>query len=417
MTDPNGCSCAPGRLMPVDEALDLLDRRTAVAVGIETVPLAEALGRVLARDVVSAISLPPCDNSAVDGYAVRLDDLSPDRDTRLPVTGRIAAGATLGRPARRGEAIRIFTGAAVPDGVDTVLMQEDCRAEGDRVTLPPWTGRGANVRRAGEDVSAGAVALRAGGRLRAQELGLAAAVGQPELAVRERLRVALFSTGDELREPGAPLPPGCIHDSNRASVRGLLEGLGCAVTDLGILADREEVVRAALAGASEGHDLIVTSGGVSTGEEDHVKAAVEALGGLHFWRLAIKPGKPIAMGEVNGVPFLGLPGNPVAAMVTFLVVARPMVLKLAGRADTRPRPYPVRAGFAFRNQPGRREYLRGRLEWGDDGVPRAIPFPSQGSGVLSSMTRSDGLIVVSEAVEVIAPGDNVPFLPFSALVG
>ncbi|MEO5375979.1 MAG: molybdopterin molybdotransferase MoeA [Alphaproteobacteria bacterium] len=407
------CGTAP---MTVDEALALLARRATVAVPTEVVPIRRALGRVLAQDVVAALSLPPCDNAAMDGYAVFFDDLVPGAETRLPVTARVPAGAVLSHPILRGQAVRIFTGAAMPDGPDTVVMQEHCRVDGDHVVLPPGIQRGANRRPAGGDVTPGTVVLSAGRRLRPQDLGMAAAIGQAELTVYRPLRVALFSTGDELREPGTPLPAGCIHDANRYSVSALLEGLGCAVTDLGILADRVEVVRTALAAAAASHDLIVTSGGVSTGEEDHVRAAVEGQGRLHFWRLAVKPGKPIAMGQVGDVPFLGLPGNPVAAMVTFLVVARPLVLRLSGRTETAVPRHGVRADFTFRKPAGRREFLRARLRTGEDGQPEAVTFPAQGSAILSSMVHSDGLVDLGERIETVQPGDTVTFLLFADLM-
>ncbi|RMD65238.1 MAG: molybdopterin molybdenumtransferase MoeA, partial [Alphaproteobacteria bacterium] len=326
----NDCFAHGGRLMRVDEALELIARRIDCVTDVEEVPVVAALGRVLAEDVIAPHDVPPHDNSAVDGYAVFFDDLDPGGETVLPVTGRAAAGHPLGRPVHRGEAIRIFTGAPMPEGPDTVMMQEDCRLEGDRVVLRPGLKRGANRRRRGEDVRTGATVLHRGRRLRAQDLGQAAAVGRRTLNVSRPLRAALFSTGDEVREPGTPLDPGCIYDSNRAMIHGLLSGLGCAVTDLGILPDRPAVIHEALATAARDHDVIITSGGVSVGEEDHVKQAVEAQGALHLWRLAIKPGRPLALGQVGRVPFVGLPGNPVAVMVTFVTVVRPMILRLMG---------------------------------------------------------------------------------------
>ena len=276
------------------------------------------------------MNLPPHANSAVDGYAVAHADLLPDRETDLPVGGRAAAGHRLDRALHRGEAIRIFTGAPMPEGADTVLMQEDCVAADGRVRLKPGIRKGANRRHAGEDVALGETALAAGRRLGPADLGLAAALGHHELPVFRRLRVALLSTGDEVREPGMTLPPGAIYDANRFMLKALLESLGCVVTDFGIRPDREAALADTLAAASAEHDLIVTSGGVSTGEEDHVKGAIERVGTLHFWRLAIKPGRPVALGQVGRVPLIGLPGNPVAVVVTFAVLARPLILKLAG---------------------------------------------------------------------------------------
>ncbi|MCH9013037.1 MAG: molybdopterin molybdotransferase MoeA [Proteobacteria bacterium] len=410
------CFAQGGRLMRVEEALDLLARSVVRVTESEPVALAAALGRILAEDVVSPHDVPPHDNSAVDGYAVFFDDLDPEADTVLPVVGRASAGHPLDGPARRGEAVRIFTGAPMPVGTDSVMMQEDCTVDGARVVLRPGLKRGANARARAEDVSAGGTVLRAGMRLRPQDLGQAAAVGRRELLVSQPLRVALFSTGDELREPGAALDAGCIYDSNRTTIHALLTGLGCAVDDLGILADDFEVVRAALAAARPDHDLIVTSGGVSVGEEDHVRSAVEALGRLHLWRLAIKPGRPIALGQIGQVPFVGLPGNPVAVMVTFLTIVRPMILRLMGGTGLTPHHFRVPADFSHRKKKNRREWLRARLVSDGEAGWRAVKFPRQGAGILTSLVEAEGLVELPEEMTVLEPGTLVDFLPFSEVV-
>jgi len=300
------CFAGDDRPMRLDEALAILLPRLPVLAGVEHAPLAQSLDRILAADVTAEIDVPAADNSAVDGYAVYFDDLDPCNETRLPVGGRAAAGHPLDRPARRGEAIRIFTGAPMPAGEndkegapDTVLMQEDCVEQNGVVTIGPGIARGANRRRAGEDLAKGTVALAAGTRLRPQDIGLAASLGATDLAVRTKLRVALFSTGDEIAEPGRSLEPGRIYDSNRYTLAALLTQLGLVVSDLGILPDRREAVTAALVDAAGDHDAIVTSGGVSVGDEDHVKAAVAAHGRIHLWRLAIKPGRPVALGQIR----------------------------------------------------------------------------------------------------------------------
>jgi molybdopterin molybdotransferase len=417
------CFAGGDALIPAQAALDLILPRLVRVTAEESLPLVECLDRILAADVTAAIDVPGDDNSAVDGYAVYFADLDPTAETRLPIGGRAAAGHPLGRAQRRGEAVRIFTGASMPageagqPGPDTVMMQEDCRVEGDAVLIAPGIRRGANRRQAGEDVAAGSHALAAGTRLRPQDIGLAAALGLTRLAVATRLRVALFSTGDELAEPGRALAPGTIYDSNRFTLAALLAQLGCAVTDLGILPDRPDAIRRALADAARDHALLLTSGGVSAGEEDHVKAAVAALGRLHVWRLAIKPGRPIALGQVDApggpVPFVGLPGNPVAVMVTFLRIARPIILRLMGADGREPLHFPVRAAFDYRKKRGRREWLRVRLGRGPDGVPVAHKFPRDGAGILRSMVEADGLAELPEDLVELAAGAMVDFLPFS----
>ncbi|MDX1424151.1 MAG: molybdopterin molybdotransferase MoeA [Kiloniellales bacterium] len=407
------CFAHGGRLMTTAEALERLTGRVSRVTEDEPVALAEGLGRILAEDLVAPADVPPHDNSAVDGYAVYFDDLDPAAETRLPVVGRAAAGHPLAGPAERGAAVRIFTGALMPAGPDTVMMQEDCRVEDGQVVIAPGIRRGANRRVHGEDIRAGARVLAKGQRLRAQDLGQAAAVGRTALQVSRPLKVALFSTGDELREPGAPLEPGCIYDSNRVTVSALLQGLGCRVSDLGILEDRAEVIRAALAAAAGDHELIVTTGGVSVGEEDHVKQAVDALGAIHFWRLAIKPGRPIALGQVARVPIVGLPGNPVAVVVTFVNLVRPLILSLMGGTDLLPHHFRVRAAFDHKKKKNRREWVRARLEADAEGGWQAIKFPRDGAGILSSLVESDGLVELPEEMTYLKRGTLVDFLPFS----
>jgi len=410
------CFAFGGDLMSPAGALALLKGNLAPVAAIERIALKDAAGRILAEPLVATRDVPPADNVAVDGYAVCFDDLSETESTVLPIGGRAAAGHPLREAAQRGVAIRVFTGALLPQGTDTVLMQEDCRVVNGAVTIPHGIKRGANRRSAGEDVKAGTTVLLAGRRLRAQEVGLAASLGLTSLDVYRKLRVALFSTGDELREPGDALPLGAIYDANRYTLQALLSSLGCAVSDLGILPDKADSVRAALASAAETHDLVLTSGGMSTGEEDHVKAAVEALGKLHFWRLAIKPGRPVAMGQVGRVPFMGLPGNPVAVMVTFLLLARPAVLLLAGAVEAGPRLYRVRAGFEYKKRPNRTEYVRARLTRAEDGNWIAEKFARDGAGILTSMVESDGLVEVGDGVARLEIGAPVDFLPFAEVI-
>ena len=411
----NDCFAFGGELMSVDEAKALIAERIAVAAGVEDVPLIEADGRVLAEDIAAPLDLPPFDNSAVDGYAVRFADLAAGQETVLAVVGRIAAGAALERPVPARGAVRIFTGAPLPAGLDTVFMQEDVGAAGDAVVLPAGLKPGANRRLAGEDIARGRTALAAGHRLSPRDIGLIAALGIAAVPVRTPLRVAVFSTGDEVISPGEPLGPAKLYDANRFMLQAMLRRLGCRATDLGILRDEPRALARALAGAAADHDLIVTSGGVSTGEEDHVKAAVESAGALTFWRIAIKPGRPVAMGVVAGTPFIGLPGNPVAAFVTFAHVARAVIARLSGERLARPRAYPVLAGFAYRKKEGRREYVRVRIEERDDGALVARKHPREGAGVITSLTETDGLVELPEPVTRVEPGEVLRFLPYDLL--
>jgi molybdopterin molybdotransferase len=406
------CFAFGGKLLDIEAAAALIAERVPAPEGAEAVPLGAARGRVLAEALRAPGPLPPFFNAAVDGYAFRHADLAAVGETRLPVAGRVQAGEAAA-PLAPGTAARIFTGAPMPDGADTVMMQEDAREEAGAVLLPPGLKRGANCRPAGEDVAQGALALPAGRRLRPADLGLAAALGLATLPVRKLVRVGVFSTGDELAEPGRPLRPAQTYDSNRFTLLALLAGLPVAPTDLGILPDDREATARALAAAAAEHDLLLTSGGVSTGEADHVRAAIEAGGRLVFWRLAIKPGRPAAMGVVNRVPVVGLPGNPVAAVVTFLHLARPLVLRLAGALPERLLRFPAMADFAYRKKAGRREYVRVALAF-SDGVPLARKYPREGAGLLTSLTESDAFAELPEEVTQVAPGDPVQVLPFRA---
>src|SRR5689334_22756801 len=410
------CFAFGGPMLSVDEAVGIITSRVTPILEIERVALIEADGRILARDVAAPLPLPPFTNSAVDGYAVPGRELPRDKEQAFPVEGRVQAGIT-GAASRPGHAVRIFTGAPMPEGVDTVFMQEDVRIdEAGRVVLPAGLKPGANVRPAGEDIPVGTVALKAGQRLRPQDVALAAAFGLTQLDVVRRIKVAVFSTGDELASPGETRAAAQLFDSNRFMLMAMLKRLGCDVSDLGILRDAREPLAKALKDVAGAHDLILTTGGVSTGEEDHVKAGVESVGSLVLWRMAIKPGRPVAMGIIGGTPFIGLPGNPVASFVTFVHVVRPTVLALSGALPAPLLPIPVRAAFAYKKKSGRREYVRVNLRRAQDGALEAVKFPREGAGLLSSLVDTDGLVELGETLTKVEPGERVGFLGYANLL-
>ena len=390
-------------MITVHEAHERLRRNNRVRVDDESVDLKDCLGRVLAADVVSSIDVPPADNSAMDGYALRREDWL-GADHALEISQRITAGAPPA-PLKPGTAARIFTGAEIPEGADVVVMQEKCRTDGERVFMDVVGDAGANIRPRGQDIRQGGTVLQKGHRLRAQDLGLIASLGMARVEVRCRLKVAIISTGEELVEPGKPLKPGQIYNSNRYMLQALLEGWGFDILDFGIAADDPQIISGILSEASREADAIITTGGVSVGEEDHVKAVVESLGHIDLWRVAIKPGKPFAFGDVLGTPFLGLPGNPVSAFVTALVIARPYLFDCQGVSHSEIVPLRETALFDKKGS-FRQEYLRVRTT--ADGVEM---FEKQSSGVLYSTSWGDGF-VVQKADEDIHKGGRVDVIPF-----
>ena len=400
--------------MTVDDALEFILSKATPLADIEDLEISRALGRVLARPQISTLNVPPADNSAMDGYALASSDIATDGGTRLRVSQRIAAGQT-SQALTPGTAARIFTGAPIPLGANCVVMQEHCRVEGDAVIISHPLHAGQNIRACGEDVKAGATILDAGIKLRPQDLGLAASIGLARLPVYRPLRVAIFCTGDELTTPGTDLMPGKIYNANRYTLTGLLQALHCEVIDLGIVPDNLAATCAVLATAAQQSDLIITSGGVSVGDEDHVKAAVEALGHLDMWRIAMKPGKPLAYGKVGATPFFGLPGNPVAVFATFCLFARPFILRCQGMAKTLPQSFLVHADFDWLQKGNRREYLRARLHTDADGITRAVIYPNQSSAALTSVSWAQGLICIAEGTTV-QRGQMVNFISFTELL-
>lgn len=416
------CFAHDPKRMPAAEALALLRSRVDVVVDTEDVLLSNAYGRFLAEPLISERNVPSFDNVAVDGFAfahaaLASSMIEPDGPSRLPLMeGRAAAGHPLKGIVPTGHAVRVLTGGALPDGTDTALMQEDVTIDGNHILIPKGVKQGANCRLAGEDMKKGQVVLEPGLRLRPQEVGIAATMGRPMIKVYQPLRVALVSSGDELREPGVPLPHGMTYDSNRTILRGLLETLGVTISDQGIWPDQADVVQERMRALADDHHVIITSGGASRGDEDHMVEAIRQLGQLHFWQIAVKPGRPLAFGQLQGrlgdTIFIGLPGNPVAAVICFLLFARPMLTALAGGNWPEPNAFLVPADFSMKKKPGRREFLRAQLLRHVDGTQAVRKIEREGSGILTSLTDADGLINVAEDVTSIAPGDPVPFIPF-----
>ncbi|MES9814643.1 MAG: gephyrin-like molybdotransferase Glp [Candidatus Thiodiazotropha sp.] len=408
------CDSHQAQLKPVDEALAFLLDQVKPITQHETLALDESLGRVLAAPVKSQVDVPPWDNSAMDGFAVNSNDLQSD-EVRLHVAQRIPAGS-VGASLEAGTAARIFTGAPVPENADAVVIQEVCRIDGEEVVIMESPATGANIRKAGEDILQGEEILPAGTRLDAQHLGLAASVGVAELTVFRRLKVAVFSSGDELVMPGEALKAGQIYNSNQFTLSGMLQRLGCEVIQLGIVEDTFEATCDALSRAAGEADLVLASGGVSVGEEDHVKPAVERLGSLELWKIASRPGKPLAFGYIGETPFMGAPGNPVSLFVTFSLFARPFILRMQGlTGEVRPKPVSVIAAFEKAATDKRQEYARGRLELNGQGQAVVKLYPNRSSGVLSSVVWANGLAVLPP-LTAIKPGDPVDFIPYNELM-
>jgi len=402
------------KMLTADEAISFLLQRAVASTETETVSILDALDRVLAQPIVSTLNVPPLDNSAMDGYVTRFEDITVGGETILPVSQRIAAGH-VGEQLEPGTAARIFTGAPVPEGADTVIMQEQCEQRGDEVVITGNIKRGDHIRRAGEDITQGSEVMSAGQKIRPQDMGLIASVGIAEIDVYKKIRVAIFSTGDELLMPGEPVEPGKIYNSNRYTLTGLLEKVGCEIVDLGCVPDKLAATRDAMQQASEQADLIMTTGGVSVGEEDYIKAAIDELGSVEMWRVAMKPGKPVAYGEVNKIPFIGLPGNPVSVFVTFCLFARPVIRTMQGCTDVLPRKMKVMSGFDWPRKGPRREFVRAQLQLDESGQQQAITFSSQSSGVLTSTVWAHGLVEIPEHTTV-EKGEMLNWLDFSELV-
>ncbi len=402
------------KLTPLEEVLDILEQSAQPLEDCEIVSLGKASGRVLAHDLISPFDVPAFDNSRMDGYAVRADECSKP----LAISQVIAAGHAA-NPLAQGTAARIFTGAFLPAGADSVVMQENTKSDGNIVSFTLSVEPNQFIGRRGEDIAKGQVVLQAGHRMQPQDVGLAASMGAATLSVVRRPRVAIFSTGDELKEPGEPLETGQIYNSNRYQLGALIKRSGCELMDFGIVADDLEQTQTKLAEAAQNSDMVITSGGVSVGEKDYLREALDKAGKLNLWRINIKPGKPLVFGHLNTVsekqtPYMGLPGNPVSVFVTYLILAQPFLLKLAGANASRPQSFKVAAGFDQPKAQSRRQFLRCRLEV-QDGQLTAIPFNNQSSAVLSSASQSNGLGVVAEEC-TITKGDLIEFYPYEGLL-
>jgi molybdopterin molybdotransferase len=409
------CFAFNGPLLPIEDAAKIMEAQVPPVAEIEAVTLKDVLGRVVAEDIKSPLALPSFENSAVDGYAVRHGDIGASGETKFRIVESVFAGERPARALAASEAARIFTGAPMPKGADTVYMQEDTRVDGNFVIVPPGLKIGANRRLPGEDLKEGAIAIPQGRRLRPQDVALLAAIGIAKIKVRRRVKVAIFSTGNEIVEPGKKLKAASLYDANRFLLLALLAKLGAKTSDLGILADSPKKLAEKIGKAAKTHDLVLTTGGVSTGEADHVKAAVEKLGKLVFWRIAIKPGRPVAMGVIKGAAFAGLPGNPVAVFVTFANIVRPMLFNLMGASSEKFIVLPVRAAFDYKKKKDRREYVRVALRRASDGVMEAFKHPQEGAGVITSLTETDGFAELREDIVAVKKGEMIDFISYAAL--
>ena len=392
----NDCFKYSKKRISLEKAVSILEKRIKCIKKTQKIKLDQSLGRILSKDIISKLNVPPFDNTAVDGYAFKYSDLNKNKETKLKLSGRIAAGQNFNKKIKKGEVARIFTGAKVPEGTNTVIMQEDCNVNDNKIILKPGIFKGANIRKKGEDIKSGKKIITKGSKLKAQDIALIASIGIKEIEVHEKLKVGIFTTGDELFEPGTKASKNGIYDSNRYCLKNLLETINCVVKDYGIKKDKEKLIKNTLKKISKECDLIITTGGMSVGEEDYVRKVVEKNGSLNFWNISIKPGRPVALGNIFKKPFIGLPGNPVSVMITFLKIALPAINKLSGFLSPKENNFIVATDFNFKKKSGRKEFLRVKVSKNSNGQVKIKHFPNTGSGVFTSMVETDGLIELPE---------------------
>ena len=412
----NDCFKHSKKRISLENAVFILEKRIKCIKETQKIKLDQALGRILSKDIISKINVPPFNNSAVDGYAFKYSDLNKKNETTLKLVGRITAGQNFNKKIKTGEIARIFTGAKVPEGADTVIMQEDCNDTDNQIVLKPGIFKEANIRKKGEDIKYGKKILLKGSKLKAQDIGLIASIGIKEIHVFEKLTVGIFTTGNELYEPGTKTSNSGIYDSNRYCLKNLLKTINCSVKDYGIKKDNEKLIKNTLKKISKECDLIITTGGMSVGEEDYVRKVIEKNGSLNFWNIAIKPGRPVALGNIFKKSFIGLPGNPVSVMITFLKIALPTINKLSGFSSPKEKNFIVTTDFNFKKKSGRKEFLRVTISKNLNGQIKIKNYPKSGSGVFTSMVETDGLIELPEKLTYLKKGTKIRFVPYSEIL-
>jgi len=412
----NDCFKHNKKRISLEKAVSILEKRIKCIKKSQKIKLDQALGRILSKDIISKINVPAFNNSAVDGYAFKYSVLNKKKETALKLSGRITAGQNFNKKINKCETVRIFTGAKVPEGTDTVIMQEDCNLNNNEVILKEGIFKGANIRKKGEDIKCGKKIISKGSKLKAQDIALIASIGIKKINVFEKLTVGIFTTGNELFEPGAKISKSGIYDSNRYCLKNLLETIKCSVKDYGIKKDNEKLIRNSLKKISKECDLIITTGGMSVGEEDYVRKIVEKKGSLNFWNIAIKPGRPVALGNIFKKPFIGLPGNPVSVMITFLKIALPTINKLSGFLMPKEKNFIVTTDFDFKKKSGRKEFLRVKVSKNLNGKIKIKNYPNTGSGVFTSMVETDGLVELPEKLTYLKKGTKIIFVPYSEIL-